>query len=345
MSIKESLFGTTPDNRNVNLYTLTNTKGVTVKITSLGGRITELIVPDRKGESASIVLGYASLSKYLNLKANSYFGAIVGRYANRIANGAFTLDGTTFKLPTNNGPNTLHGGPEGFDSKLWRATASNPNDTPTLRLAYDSPDGEMGFPGNLETFVTYALTDRNELRIDYVARTDKPTVLNLSHHSYFNLKGAGQGTVLDHHLTVHADRYTPVTQHLIPTGDIESVQNTPFDFTDAKRIGAQIDELGNGYDHNFILNPPSASPVVRVTEETTGRAMEVTTTEPAVQLYTGGFLNGKITAIGGSYERFGAFCLETQHYPDSPNQPHFPTTVLRPGETFTSTTIYRFFTV
>jgi aldose 1-epimerase len=342
MPIKQSLFGTTSDNHNVDLFTLTNDKGLTARITNLGGRITELHVPDRKGDTTSIVLGYDSVEPYV--KGNPYFGALVGRYANRIAKGSFTLDGVTHKLPTNNGPNTLHGGPEGFDKKIWHATPSNPNGTPTLRLAYDSPDNEMGFPGNLETIVTCSLTDKNELRIDYVARTDKPTVVNLSNHSYFNLKGAGHGDILDHLITIHADHYTPVDEHLIPTGAIAPVHNTPFDFTDPQKIGARIDQVHNGYDHNFVLNPPAASPAIRVTEESTGRAMEVSTTQPGVQFYTGGFLNGRITGVGGTYPRFGAFCLETQHFPDSPNQPLFPTTVLRPGETFVSTTIYRFFT-
>jgi aldose 1-epimerase len=209
----------------------------------------------------------------------------------------------------------------------------------------------MGYPGNLETLVTYSLTDKNELRIDYVARTDKPTIVNLSNHSYFNLKGAGQDTILDHLVTVHADHYTPVDAHLIPSGEIAPVHNTPFDFTDARRIGERIDEVHNGYDHNFVFiadsdpSPQRKLGVIRVVEETSGRAMEVSTDQPGVQFYTGGFLNGKITAIGGRYDRFGAFCLETQHFPDSPNHPNFPSTVLRPGETFASTTVYRFLIV
>src|SRR5688500_16991064 len=286
MPIKHSLFGTTADNRNVDLFTLSNDKGVTINIITLVGRITELLVPDKHGNAASIVLGYGELEPYA--KRNPYFGAIVGRYANRIASGAFTLDGVSYKLPINNGPNTLHGGPDGFDERLWRATPSNPNGTPTLRLAYDSANGEMGFPGNLETFVTYSLTDKNELRIDYVARTDKPTVVNLSNHSYFNLKGAGKGDVLDHQVTIHADRYTPVTKDLIPTGEIAVVHNTPFDFTESRKIGERIGEMNNGYDHNFVLNPPAASPAIRVVEESSGRGMEVVTDQPGVQFYTGG---------------------------------------------------------
>ena len=343
MSIKPEAFGTMPDGQSVDRFTLTNDKGVTIKITNLGGRITELHVPDRKGQTASVVLGYGSLDPYV--KGNPYFGAVVGRYANRIARGSFALDGKKYQLPLNNGPNTLHGGPDGFDKKLWRATPSNPNGTPTLRLACDSPDGEMGFPGSLETIVTYSLTEKSELRLDYVARTDAATVVNLSNHSYFNLKGAGQGTVLDHHVTIHADRFTPVDGELIPTGEIAAVHGTAFDFTEGHPIADRIEEIGNGYDHNFVLNAPSSSPAVRVVEPTTGRAMEVITDQPGVQFYTGGFLNGKIIGIGGAYDRFGAFCLETQHFPDSPNRPQFPSTVLRPGETFASTTIYRFFTV
>jgi aldose 1-epimerase len=352
MSIKQHPFGNLADGRTVDLFTLTNDAGATVKITNLGGRITELHVPDVHGKSQSIVLGYDHLEPYVN--DNPFFGAIIGRYANRIAKGRFSIDGAEYHIPINNGPNALHGGPIGFDKLLWRASPSNPNGTPTLRLALDSPDDDQGFPGNLETRVTYSLNEKNELRIDYVATTDKPTVINLSNHSYFNLAGAGARDILDHLLLIYADHYTPVDKHLIPTGQITPVRGTPFDFTTPHPIGERIAQLHNGYDHNFALrHAPNGqaqgfspgSPSIRVIEETSGRGMEVLTDQPGVQLYTGGFLNGSITAIGGTYNRFGAFCLETQHFPDSPNQPNFPNTILRPGQTFTSTTIYRFFTI
>ncbi len=352
MNIKQQSFGNLTDGRAVDLFTLTNDAGATVKITNLGGRITELHVPDSKGHSQSIVLGYDSLKSYE--EPNPFFGAIVGRFANRIAKGNFSIDDNPYHIPPNNGENALHGGPDGFDKRLWRASPSNPNGTPTLRLALDSPDGDQGFPGNLETRVTYSLSEKNELRIDYVASTDKPTIINLSNHSYFNLAGPGTRDVLDHLILIHADHYIPVNNHLIPTGQIATVKSTPFDFTTPQTIGSRITEVQNGYDHNFVLkSAPNGqaqgfspgSPSVRVIEETTGRGLELLTDQPGIQLYTGGFLNGSNTGIGGTYNRFGAFCLETQHFPDSPNQPNFPNTILRPGQTFTSTTLYRFFTI
>ncbi|HEX8525043.1 MAG TPA: aldose epimerase family protein [Tepidisphaeraceae bacterium] len=349
MPIKQHPFGTLADGRAVDLFTLDNGKGLVAKITNFGGRITELHVPSASGPSSNIVLGFDSFEPYA--KQNPYFGAVVGRFANRIAKGKFSIDGQEYQIPQNNGENALHGGPVGFDKLLWRASPSDPNGTPTLRLALDSPDGDQGFPGNVETRITYSLTDKNELRIDYVATTDKPTIINLSNHSYFNLAGPGSGTVLDHAVQIQADRYTPVSPALIPTGEIALVKDTPFDFTTPRVVGERIEQVANGYDHNFVFNNKrepggaAAGPVVRVTHEKARRGIEVTTDQPAVQFYTGGFLNGSITGIGGVYPRFGGFCLETQHFPDSPNHKNFPNTILRPGETFTSTTVYRFFTL
>jgi aldose 1-epimerase len=347
MRIEYAPFGATREGQKVDLFTLDNERGVIVKITNFGGRVTEIHAPDRHGQSSSIVLGFDRLEPYLN--NNPFFGAIVGRFANRIAGGRFLLDGVQHQILKNDGPNTLHGGPHGFDKVVWRASPSNPNGTPTLRLAYVSPDGDQGFPGNCEVRVTYSLTDRDELRIDYVATTDKPTVINLSNHSYFNLAGAGSATILQHHAHFNADRYTPVKESLIPTGQIAPVRATPLDFTIPRLIGERISDFPNGYDHNLILTTTRQAqgftPAARVTDESSGRGLEVFTDQPAVQFYTGGFLDNSIKGIGGSYPRFGAFCLETQHYPDSPNHPNFPSTILRPGQTFSSTTVYRFFTL
>ena len=343
MSIKQQHFGTMKDGRALEIFTLDNGRGIVAKITNYGCRITELHVPDAKARSQSIVLGYDRAEAYLN--PNPCFGAIVGRYANRINHGKFPIDGKSYQIPTTADPNGLHGGPCGFDKVLWRASASDPNGVPTLRLAFDSPDGDQGFPGNLEARCTYSLTDRDELRIDYVATTDKPTIVNLSNHSYFHLGGAGSGDMLKHLMLINADRYTPVDERLIPNGEIAPVRGTPLDFTTPRPIGERIGELRNGYDHNYVLNPMPSRVAARVVDESSGRGMEVVTDEPGVQFYTGGFLDGSIQGIGGRYPRFGGFCLETQHYPDSPNHANFPSTGLRPGQTFASTTVYRFFTI
>jgi aldose 1-epimerase len=295
-----------------------------------------------------VVLGYDTVDGY-QTKEDPYFGAIVGRYANRIANGRFTLDGKEYKLAINNAPNTLHGGAKGFDKRVWEVREATDDH---LTLHYLSPDGEEGYPGNLNVTVKYALTKHNELRIEYTATTDKDTVLNLSNHAYFNLAGPGNGDILKHELMLTADRFTPVSATLIPTGELRSVSGTPFDFRKPTAIGARINdkdqqlEYGRGYDHNFVLNNSGKTALAaRVTEPASGRVIEVVTDQPGVQFYTGNFLDGTIRGKGGKlYERRYGFCLETQHFPDSPNQPKFPSTVLQPGQTFRSTTVYRFST-
>ncbi|MDP8979099.1 MAG: galactose mutarotase [Acidobacteriota bacterium] len=339
-------FGKTAGGVAVRIYTLTNRHGVEARITNYGGTIVSLKVPDRKGAVADVVLGFDSLAGYIE-NPSPYFGALVGRYANRIGHAAFKLNGVEYKLAANNGENTLHGGIHGFNSAVWtpRELADG-----GLELSYLSKDGEENFPGNLRVTVTYHLTDANELRIDYAATTNKATVLNLTNHSYFNLKGAGEGDILGHLLTLHGDRYTPVDAGLIPLGELRSVAGTPLDFRKATAIGARIEQddpqlkLGRGYDHNWVLNAGGKlSLAARVEEPASGRVLEVLTTEPGVQFYTGNFLDGSIHGKGGKvYGRRSGFCLETQHFPDSPNKPAFPTTVLKPGEQFRSTTVFRF---
>ena len=341
-------FGKTPAGEEVTLYTLTNARGTEVAITTYGGIVVSLKTPDRQGKPADVVLGFDTLEGYL--KGHPYFGAIIGRYGNRIAKGRFTLDGVTYKLAQNNGENHLHGGLKGFDKVVWRAREAGPQ---SLELSYLSKDGEEGYPGNLSVTVTYSLSEDNELRIDYRATTDKPTVLNLTNHSYFNLAGQGEGDILGHQVMIAADRYTPVDAGLIPTGELRPVDGTPFDFRMPRAIGERINapeeqlKLGKGYDHNFVLSgtPGTLRLAARVTEPKSGRVMEVLTTEPGMQLYTGNFLDGTITGKGGKvyHHRYG-FCMETQHYPDSPNQPAFPSVVLRPGGTYQTTTVYKFST-
>ena len=348
MNVEETSFGTLPDGAAVKLFTLSNGNGMTVKITEYGGIITEIWVPDRGGQKANVVLGFDKLDEYA--KGHPFFGAIAGRYANRIANGKFTLDGREYTLATNNGPNHLHGGVKGFDKKVWKGMAQPVTpETAAVTFSYISPDGEEGYPGTMTANVTYTLTDKNELRIEYAATTDKPTVVNLTNHSYFNL--AGGGSVLDHVLKVNADRYTPADAGLIPTGELAPVKGTGLDFTSPRRIGDRIGDymsFAKGYDHNFVLNSGAGSSSVcaRVEEPKTGRVMEVRTTEPGVQLYTGNHLDGQRTGVGGAkYGQHTGFCLETQHYPDSPNKPAFPTTVLRPGQQYKTTTVYHFSTL
>jgi aldose 1-epimerase len=337
MNIEPSDFGRLPDGRPVELFTLRNRHGMTAKITNYGGIITELHVPDRNGKPGNIVLGFDNLGQYLQPN-NPYFGAIVGRVANRIADGCFTIDGRTYQVTTNTPPNTLHGGKRGFDKKLWTATANE-----SLTLTYVSPDGEEGFPGNLNVTVVYSLLqDETGLQINYTATTDQPTPVNLTNHSYVNLKGPGSGTVLDHVLMLSADRYTPVDEGLIPTGEIAPVAGTTMDFRQPTRIGQRIDQVPGGYDHNYVLNKNEVA--ARVHEPTTGRVLEVTTSQPGCQLYTGNFLDGAISGLGGRYEKHGAFCLETQHFPNSVNHPTFPSTILRLGHTYRQTTTYRFST-
>jgi len=343
-------FGTV-DGKEVFLYTLRNRSGMEARITNYGGIVVSLLVPDKAGTPGDVVLGYDSLSSYL--KATPYFGAIVGRYGNRIGKARFTLDGKEYVLNANDGPNTLHGGARGFDKVVWEADETTPATEPSLSLSYLSRDGEEGYPGALRAAVVYTLTDSNELRIDYAATTDRPTVLNLTHHSYFNLAGAGSGDILSHELMLNADRFTPIDSGLITTGELRSVEGTPMDFrvptAIGVRIGASDEQLrfGRGYDHNWVLNRTGAglSLAARVFERTSGRAIEVWTTEPGIQFYSGNFLDGTNVGKGGkAYAYRTGLCLETQHFPDSPNKPSFPSTVLRPGEKFASTTVYKFST-
>jgi len=341
-------WGKTAEGEDVTLYTLRNAGGVETTITNYGGRVVTLLVPDRTGQKADVVLGFDSLDGYL--KENPFFGALAGRYGNRIGKGKFSLNGMDYTLAKNNGENSLHGGIRGFDKKVWKAS----QDGQKLELTYISRDGEEGFPGTMTTVVTYTLTDKNELRIDYAITTDKDTVKNVTNHSYFNLAGQGEGDILGHQVTLSADRYTPVDSGLIPTGELASVTGTPFDFRQPHAIGERIDaagdqqiKFGKGYDHNFVLNGEMGTPhdVAKITEPKSGRVMDVSTTEPGVQFYTGNFLDGTLTGKGGKvYKHRYGFCLETQHFPDSPNKPAFPTTVLKPGERYQSTTIYRFST-
>ena len=346
-SIAKAEFGKLPDGRLADLYTLTNKNGLVMKVTNFGCTVTALSVPDKNGILADIVLGFNDLQGYL--KATAYFGAIIGRYGNRIAKGLFKIDGMTYTLAKNNGPNTLHGGITGFDKVIWEATEVNDSTGVGLRLHYLSKNGEEGFPGNLDVTVTYMLTNANEFRIGYEATTDKTTPLNLTQHSYFNLAGAGNGDVLGHQVIIYAQRYTVVDSTLIPTGELRDVKGTPFDFTQTQTIGAKINELGGkpvGYDHNYVLNSGGTklTLAVSVIEPVSGRMMDVYTDQPGVQFYTGNFLDGTITGKEGKvYNQYYGFCLETQKFPDSPNQPTFPNSILKPGETYKSTTIYKFY--
>jgi aldose 1-epimerase len=351
-SISSQPYGTTADGQAVEEYTLTNANGMEVKIITYGGIITSIRVPDRNGEMANVTLGFNNLQDYET--RNPYFGNITGRYANRIANATFELEGNTYTLAANNGPNTLHGGTVGFDKRVWEATSVEAEGEVGLQLSYLSPDGEEGYPGNLDVSVTYTLTDNNEIRMDYTATTDAPTVVNLTNHAYFNLAGEGTGHIYDHILMIDADRYTPVDATLIPTGELAPVEGTPFDFRVPRAIASgqrsnheQI-VLGRGYDHNFVLNredmnDTSMMLAARVYEPDSGRILEVWTTEPGIQFYAGNFLDGTLLGTSGHlYRQSDGFALETQHFPDSPNQADFPSTVLNPDETYQTTTIYKF---
>ena len=352
MTITKTAFGATSAGESVELFTLSNTKGMQVKVSTYGAIVVSIVVPDKAGKAGDVVLGFDSLSGYL--KEHPYFGAIVGRYGNRIAKGQFTLDGKLYKLAVNNGANALHGGLRGFDKAVWRAKEMSTSDGVRLDLVYTSKDGEEGYPGTLTTTVSYTLlNERNELKIDYEAVTDKPTVVNLTNHSYFNLAGQGAGNILNHSVTIFGSRFTPVDAGLIPTGELKQVEGTPFDFRTAHTIGERIEAkdaqivAGKGYDHNWVLDKPvgELGLAARVTEASSGRVMEVYTTEPGLQFYTGNFLDGTLTGKGGKvYGHRAAFCMETQHYPDSPNQPSFPSTRLGPAERYRSTTSYRFLT-
>ena len=346
--IKKNSFGKTTDGKAVEIYTLTNSKGVEAKITNYGAIVVSMRVPDKNGKFDDVVLGYDTLDGYL--KDKTYFGGIVGRYANRIAKGKFSLDGKQYTLAVNNGENHLHGGIKNFETMVWKAKSSIVKDGASLELNYFSRDGEEGYPGNMKVKVIYTLTENNELKIEYTATTDKDTVVNLTNHSYFNLAGAGSGNILNHLMQINADRFTPTDSGSIPTGELRNVKSTPFDFSVPTAIGARIEDpdeqlkLGSGYDHNYVLNKNNQSLTLaaKVYEPTTGRGLEVFTTEPGVQFYSGNFLDGVKGKNGKVYQKRDAFCLETQHYPDSPNQPQFPTTVLKPAQKYTQTTIYKF---
>jgi len=343
MDIFKEEFGRLPDGTVIDLYTLNNSHGLRARIMTYGAIVVSLEVPDREGKVADITLGYDSLDGYL--ETTPYFGAVVGRYGNRIAKGRFTLDGMEYTLATNNGENHLHGGIKGFDKVVWTAEPVREDDAVGIKLSYLSPDGEEGYPGNLQSVVTYWITEANELKVTYLAETDRATPVNLTHHSYFNLAGQGTGDILGHELMLSADRYTPVDEGLIPTGELRAVASTPFDFTTPHTVGERIAQVEGGYDHNFVLNKDGAELTLaaRVAEPSSGRVMEIFTTEPGIQFYAGNFLDGSITGkVGKVYHKHYGFCLETQHFPDSPNHAHFPSTILRPGEQYQSLTIHRF---
>ena len=346
--IRKQPFGSTAEKKAVDLYTLTNANGVEAGIITYGGIVVSLKVPDRAGKLQEVTLGYDSLDGYL--KNNSpYFGALIGRYANRIDKGKFSLGGREYRLATNNGESHLHGGNRGFDKVIWKAEEIRGENSVGLKLAYVSADGEEGYPGALTVAVVYTLTNDNELKMDYTATTSKETILNLTNHAYFNL--AGSGDILKHEVMINAGRFTPVNAAVIPTGELRSVKGTPMDFTKPMAIGARINQkdeqlvLGKGYDHNWVLDRKdnNLSLAARVTEPTSGRVLEVLTTEPGIQFYTGNFLDGTIKGKAGKvYQQRAGFCLETQHFPDSPNKPNFPSTILKPGQKYATTTVYKF---
>ena len=323
-------------------YTLSNKNGMIVKIINYGGTVTDIMAPDKSGKMGNVVLGYDSLAGFLQT-GNPYFGCLVGRYANRIANAKFTLDGKEYSLAPNNDGNTLHGGNKGFDKVIWTVKAFSDS---SISLSYLSKDGEEGYPGNLSADVVYSLGNDNSLKIEYKATTDKPTPVNLTNHCYFNLSAGADSTILDHDLMLKADKYTPVNVKLIPTGKIDDVKAGPMDFTAAKKIGRDLAQVTGGYDHNWVLNKSgnNLDMIASLYHPASGRYMEVYTTEPGIQFYSGNFLNGtlKNTRGGATYIKHAGLCLETQHFPDSPNQPGFPNTILKPGETYTQTTVYKF---
>jgi aldose 1-epimerase len=343
-------FGETADNEPVTLYTLTNKNGMSVSIMNYGATVVNLIVPDKDGKAGDVVLGFDDLAGYLKKDNDPYFGATIGRYGNRIAKGQFTLDGHTYQLAVNNGPNTLHGGIKGFDKQVWKADVVSTN-PPAIVFSRVSPDGEEGYPGTMKASVRYTLTEKNAIKMTYRATTDKPTIVNLTHHGYFNLAGAGNGTILNEILTLNADAYTPVDATLIPTGEIKKVEGTPMDFRKPTAIGERIQQVGGkpvGYDHNFVLNDPGTGVrwIATVEDPTSGRRMKVYSDQPGVQFYSGNFLDGTITGKDGKvYQQYYALALEPQHFPDSPNEPKFPSVVLKPGQTYRSTIIYAFDTV
>jgi aldose 1-epimerase len=357
-TVERESFGALPDGRAVDQYVLTNKNGMAVKAITYGGIITSIRVPDTSGTFENVVLGFDELARYLSdeyREASPYFGAIIGRYANRIEDGRFTLDGQAYKLATNNGPNHLHGGDEGFNRRLWKAEPFENDSARGVVFTYTSPDGEEGYPGRLDTEVTYTLTDDNELVFGYRATTTEATPVNLTQHSYFNLSGQSEGTILDHRLMINADAFTFVNENLVPTGELQPVKGTPFDFTMATPIGARINQVNQqlqyagGYDHNFVLNREDAGAgslvrAARVYDPESGRHLTVRTTEPGLQFYSGNFLDGRLEGPNGPYEHRSGLALETQHFPNSPNEENFPSTILRPGETYRSRTVYEFST-
>jgi aldose 1-epimerase len=353
LTLEKAPFGTMPKSVPVDKYKLTNVHHMEVSILTYGGIVQSIVVPDRYGKLRDVALGFDHLEDYLT--DSPYFGAIIGRFGNRIAKGQFTLGGKRYQIPTNDGPNALHGGPKGFDKKLWEAVPIESSEWVGVELTYLSVDGEMGFPGSLSTTVRYVLTNDNELQIHYSAVTDKDTIVNLTNHTFFNLAGAGNGTVLDQVAMINADRFTPIDKTLIPTGELQKVNGTPLDFTKPMAIGAQIhaedeqlkyaEPRQGGYDFNWILTNPADlnALAVRVTDPESGRTIEMYTTEPAIQFYSGNFLDGTLKGKEGlTYPHWGGFAIEAQHYPDSPNRPDFPSTELKVGETYTQTTVYRF---
>lgn len=343
-------FDKMPDGTPISVYTLDNGKGMVMKVINYGGIITQLMVPDRNGKSEDVVLGCNSLEDYV--KASSFLGALIGRYGNRIGNGKFKVDGKEYKLAANNGPNNLHGGPNGFDKAVWNIEELTTQNGVAIKLTYLSKDMEEGFPGNLQCEVIYTLTDDNQLKVDYKATTDKSTVVNLTQHTYFNLSAFREENILSHDLTINADKFVPVNKTLIPTGELANVDNTPFDFRKPVKIGLRINqkdqqlEYGNGYDHCWVINGAKANELVQAAvayDSISGREMTVLTTEPGIQIYSGNFLNGTIKGKNGiAYKQRSGLCLETEHYPDSPNQKKFPPVILKPGETYTTQTVYKF---
>ncbi|MBN1443466.1 MAG: galactose mutarotase [Planctomycetes bacterium] len=347
MSIVEEVYGKTAEGEEITLFTLTNESGIQAKLINFGAILTELHVPDRSEKLEDVVLGFDSLDGWLANPA--YFNCTTGRCANRIAGGRFTLNGKEYELATNDGPNHLHGGVVGLNKRVWKAEKVQDADSVGVKLDYLSPDGEEGYPGNLQITVIYTLSNKDELKIDYTAKTDQATPVNLTNHTYFNLGGQASGTILDHELMIAADHFTPVDETLIPTGEIQAVAGTDMDFTKPTAIGARIGKVGGepkGYDHNYVLRSRDGSLALaaRVRDPKSGRVLEISTTQPGVQLYTGNFLDGSIRGKGGvEYPKHAAFCLETQHYPDAVNQPDFPSVILRPGETYRQTTVHRFY--
>lgn len=348
LNVSQSFFGQISTGATADLFTLTNAQGMVVKITNFGGIITEIHTPDKHGQLTDVNLGFDHVEPYC--KDAPYFGALIGRFGNRIAHGKFTLDGTTYQLATNNGNNHLHGGLVGFDKVIWNATTFETENSVGITLKYLSVDGDQGYPGNLDVTVIYELTNANEILVKYHAVTDKATPVNLTQHAYFNLAGKG-GDILDHEVMINADRFTAIDSEAIPTGELPLVADTPFDFRTPHRVGERINQEhqqlknGNGYDHNFVLNkahPKELSLAARVREVNSGRVLEVYTQEPGVQFYSGNWIDGSLTGKGWHYTRRCGLCLEPQHFPDSPNQPQFPNTILRPGEEYTSVMSYKF---